>query len=242
MLTRPEEEEAVRVLLLDHVADIHAEEDVLARVQAGAQRRQTARRTARRTAFALSAVTVAGCAAAFVPMGLPGSSASAHPAATGASVTVLSAQDACVARPEGYVDPVAKPVGSVPGFTHTMVPGKPVAAVSCPFYGDARTATFLSTAQLADAVSVLNAAVQQRGTFNMGCESPLPKNGGLYLVFEYADGARLSVTATGSRPCGDTAAVVTATEVTWSVSNTADYGHTTTAAQAETLDALAALQ
>lgn len=238
MLTRPEEEEAVRVLLREHVADVRAQEDVLVRVQAGAQRR----RTARRTAFALSAVAVVGCAAVFVPMGLSGSAASAHPAATGASVSVLSAQNACVARPEGYVVPVTKPVGSVPGYTHTVVPGKPVAAVSCPFYGDVRTATFLSTAQLAGVVSVLDAVVQQKGTFNMGCESPLPKNGGLYLVFEYADGARLSVIATGSRPCGDTAAVVTAADVTWNVSNTAASGHTTTPAQAETLGALAALQ
>lgn len=236
MLTSPEEEQAARVLLHGHVADVHAPEDVLddvlGRVQAGARRR----RTVRRGAFALAALGVVGFAAAFAPIGLSGSAASARPASS-ASVGVLTVQNACPAQPEGSVaDP--PPVGSVPGYPNTVVPGKPVAAVACAYFGGAHPGVLLSATQLAEAVPALNAIVPGRLLLDGKCYTGLPKNGHLYLVFEYANGARLTVTAYGSEPCNGPSHV---TDI-WTVANTGAYGLTTTSAQAETLEALAALQ
>jgi len=234
MLTTPEEEVAVCRLLRDHVADVHAPEDMLDRVQAGAR----GRRTVRRTGYAVAAVAVAGCAAAFVPMGLSGPAMGSRPS-VGASVSVVTGQNVCPARPVGSLSLGAKPVGTVPGYTHTLVPGKPVAAFSCPFYGGVHAGVSLSATQLADAVSVLDATAPNTDEIINGmCQSGLPKNGSLYLVFEYANGARLTVTAFGLRPCGAT----TTTDVAWTASNTAADGHTTTPSQAETLEALAALR
>ena len=237
MLTTPEEEVAACTLLRDHVADVYAPEDMLDRVQAGARERRTVRRTGYAVA-AVAAVAVAGCAATFVPMGLSGPAAGSRPS-VGASVRVVAGQNACPARPAGYVDPGAKPVGTVPGYTHVLVPGKPVAAFSCPFYGGVHAGVPLSATQLADAVSVLDAPAPSTDEIINGmCQSGLPKNGSLYLVFEYANGARLTVTAFGLKPCGAT----TTTDVAWTASNTAADGHTTTHSQAETLEALAALR
>lgn len=235
MLTTPEEEAAAGTLLRDYVADVHAPEDMLDRVKAGARRR----RTVRRTGYAVAAVAVAGFAAAFVPMGLSGPAAGSRPVSVSASVSVATGKNTCPVRPAGSVDFGAKPVGAVPGYTHTLVPGKPVTAVSCPFFGGGHAAVPLSATQLADAESVLDAAAPNSDEITNGmCQTGLPKNGHLYLIFEYANGAQLTVTAYGSQPCNG----ATPTAVTWDASNTAAAGHTTTPAQALTLEALAALQ
>ena len=236
MLTTPEEEAAARALLRDYVADVHVGENMLEPVQAGARRR----RTVRRTGFAVAALAMAGCAVPFVSTGLSSPAAGSRPVSVGASVSVVTGQNLCPARAANHGNLLnAKPVGVVPGYTHTLVPGKPVAAVSCPLPGSGHAAVPLSATQLADAVSVLDAmAPAGDAIVNGPCLSPLAKNGDLYLIFDYANGARLTITASGSQLCGNR----TPTDVTWSASNTAARGATGTPAQTETLEALAALR
>lgn len=239
MLTTPEEEAAARALLRSYVADVHVGEHTLEPVQVGARRR----RTVRRTGFAVATVAMAGCAAAFVSTGLSSPAAGSRPLSVGASVSVVTGQNLCPAQGANYGKLLldAKPVGAVPDYTHTLVPGKPVAAISCPLAGSGHAAVPLSAAQLADAVSVLDAIqAMASGSYqnvNGPCTTSLAKNGDLYLVFEYSNGARLTITAYALQLCN-----AKPTDVYWVADNTAARGSTKTPAQTETLEALAALR
>jgi hypothetical protein len=236
----PEEEAAARALLRDHVADVHAAEDLLGRVQAGVRRR----RTRRRSAFAVAALAATGCAAVFIPTGVTGDSGAgarplAQPVLAGPQTGSLACPDA---PPADWRTRGVPPVGGVPAYAHTLVPGHPVAALACPIDSGGHTAA-LTPSQLANAVAVFAAATPSSGVLTPGpCHEGLARNGELYLVFEYSNGALLTVTGFAQQPCNPGGGrPAKPAEVTWTATNSAAHGVDSTPAQAEALEALVAL-
>jgi hypothetical protein len=197
------DEDAVRSILREQVADVYASEDLVRRVETGGRRR----RTVRRITFSASALAVAGCVAGLV-FAL-GSSRTAQ------QTPVASPPIACPAPaslPEGWELAGVQTKPAVPGAAHSLMPGSPIAAVSCAVTG-ARRATGLTADELAATATALKSAPFNSPIPGNLCREADPSHQSLYLVFAYADGARLTVVAYPTLLCNGKGAAY------WNVNN-----------------------
>jgi len=214
----PEDEEHARALLIAYVADIDATADLIDRVEAEGRRR----RVARRFVLPVTALAAAASVAVFVPaLGRIGNS----PDGAESGRSVITCQSSL---PSSWWVLGLPPTGAVPGSARSLVPGRPVADVSCPLGGNTRTVE-LSEQELVATVAALNSAAPSMKTPGGLCETKAQRYETLYLVFEYDDGTKLTVFAHPMVACNFLG------QVTWYATNSVTGGtiHSTA------LDALA---
>lgn len=182
-----EDEDAARTLLQRHVADIHPTPDLIDRVEAGIRQRRRTRRIMLPVTMLATAACVVALAFAIERTAAPGT----HAAQAGRPV--ISCPNPLPAEWMVRGVPATPPV---PGAARALLPGTPVAAVSCSTSVSARTTT-LTAQQLSATAAALRAAPASSSTtaVNLPCEESAQHYRPLYLIFEYPDGTRLTITA-----------------------------------------------
>jgi hypothetical protein len=218
-----EDEDAARTLLQQHVADIHPAPDLIDRVEAGIRHR----RKTRRIMLPVTMLTAAACVVALA-FAIERTAAPVTHAAQAAR-PVITCPDPLPARWMVVGVPATPPVS---GAARALLPGVPTAAVSCSTSDPAR-ATTLTARQLSATVAALEAAAPfnpSTAAVAPPCEEQAQHDRPLYLIFEYPDGTRLTITAYPETACTGYG------PVSWYVSN----GQIHTAAfQSSVLDSLA---
>jgi hypothetical protein len=215
-----EDEDAVRRILHEQVADVHASEDLIDRVQAEPRRRTAARRIA----VSAATIAVAGCAVG-VAFAVGGSRNTQHTPVAGPPIACPAPASLPSRWEVGGV--LAKP--TVAGATHSLLPGSPIAAVSCAVSGTGGS-TRLTADELAATVAALKSPPRFSSPVAGACTTDDQAYRPLYLVFEYADGAQLTVVGYAVDGCNGKG------PASWVVSN----GSWRNTVQSPALDALGA--
>lgn len=189
-----EDEDAARALLQRHVADIHPTPDLIDRVEAGIRQR----RKTRRIVLPVTMVTAAACVVALA-FAIEKTAAPVTHVAQAARPVITCPNP----LPSGWANAGVPATPPVPGAARALLPGVPKAAVSCSTSDPAR-ATTLTAQQLSAAVAALEAAAPfnpSTAAVAPPCEEPAQLDGPLYLIFEYPDGTRLTITAYAETAC-----------------------------------------
>jgi hypothetical protein len=188
-----EDEDAARALLQRHVADIHPTPDLIDRVEAGIRHRRKTRRIMLPVTMLATAACVVALAFAIERTTTPVTHA------VQAGRPVITCPDPL---PAGWMTAGVRATPSVPGAARALLPGTPVAAVSCS--SDPARTTTLTAQQLSAAVAALEAAAPfnaRTAAVAPPCEESAQHYRPLYLIFEYPDGTRLTITAHGEIAC-----------------------------------------
>jgi hypothetical protein len=188
-----DDEDAARTLLQRHVADIHPAPDLIDRVEAGIRQR----RKTRRIVLPVTMVTAAACVVALAFAVERTAAPATHAAQAGRPVITCPNP-----LPTEWMFRGVPATPPVPGTARALLPGTPVAAVSCSTSVSARTTT-LTAQQLSATAAALRAAPATSSTtaVNLPCEESAQHYRPLYLIFEYPDGTRLTITAYAWTPC-----------------------------------------
>lgn len=191
-----DDEDAARALLHQYVADIQSAADLIDRVEDGVRRRRKARR---RVVVPGTVLATAACVAAVV-FTMEKMAAPARHAAQGGQAVITCP----VPLPTGWLNAGVPATPPVSGAPRALLPGTPVAAVSCSTGDSAHSTTTSLTAQQVSAmVAALRTAPVDSGAaaVNQPCETGDQHHQPLYLIFGYADGTRLTITAYAQTLC-----------------------------------------
>ena len=190
-----EDDDSVRALLHQHVADIHPTPGLIDRVEAGIRHRHKTRRIM----LPVAGLTTAACVVALAFTMERTAAPIAHAAQAGRPV--VTCPDSL---PAGWMNAGVPAAPPVPGAARALLPGTPVAAVSCSTRDLTRTTTTTLTAQQISAtIATLQAApINSSATAaNPPCEAFAQHNRPLYLIFGYSDGTHLTITAYAQTLC-----------------------------------------
>ena len=215
-----DDEDAVRWILHEQVADVHASEDLIDRVQAGGNRR---RKATRRIAAAAATIAVAGCAVG-VAFSVGGSRSTQPTSIAGPPVVCPAA----ASLPQGWEIRGVPAKPAVAGAAHSLLPGSPIIALSCAV-STTRHSTGLTADELAATVTALKSApLNSDKTIGGPCTQQDQAYQPIYLIFGYTNLAQLTIVGYAVEGCNGIG------PASWVVSN----GTVRATVQSPALDAL----